>query len=166
MNEGENITTEESNINIDISIQDKDVAEKDIEVLDRQTWEDLVVEMSGLYKCATPECMASIKQAASIGASNEEIAHYAEISKQTLYNWQDWTPLFRKFIEHFKEKPILKARQTITGSLDKDDNAKWYLERKTRGEFANQQKNYNAEITNSETMTEEQKSNLNELLGL
>ena len=54
---------------------------------------------------------------------------------------------------------------TIVKGLENPDNAKWYLERKTKGEFATQQKNYNSEIT-SETMTEEQKSNLNELLGL
>lgn len=114
----------------------------------------------------TDEVLAKLEYVFAMGGTDTEAIFYAGISKDALYDYQKEHPEFTERKEALKESPILKARTTVIESLEHPDHAKWYLERKTKGEFANQQKNYNAEITNSETMTEEQKSNLNELLGL
>jgi hypothetical protein len=37
--------------------------------------------------------------------------------------------------EALRQRPFLKARQTISKSLDQPEHAKWYLERKKKKEF-------------------------------
>lgn len=74
----------------------------------------------------------------SMGCSDLEACLYANISKQTLYNYQEKHPEFKDRKEMLKEKLVLKARTVIADSLNnKDENtAKWYLERKKRDEFS------------------------------
>ena len=66
-----------------------------------------------------------------------------------------------------KERPILKARQTVVKALDNPQQAQWFLERKVKNEFASR-----SELTGKdgkdlipEPLSEEDKAKLNTLLN-
>ncbi len=98
-----------------------------------------MAEKVGRPNIITPEIIAKLEEVFAIGGTDEEACFYADIGKSTLYNYQQEHPEFVERKEALKERPILKARQTIVKSLDEADNAKWYLERKRKHEFANRQ---------------------------
>ena len=83
----------------------------------------------------TDEMRSKIQEVAALDGSVEEMAYYCDVSRQTIYNWLDEDKeLFDKVVR-LRERPILKARQTITKSLDDPNHAFRYLERKRRKEF-------------------------------
>lgn len=84
----------------------------------------------------TPEIISKLEEVFSIGGSDEEACFYAGIGKSTLYNYQKGNPEFVERKEALKERPILKARQTVVKSLDDPNHAFKFLERKRRQEFA------------------------------
>lgn len=84
----------------------------------------------------TTETLNKLEEVFAIGGTDKEACFYANISHQTLYDYQKDHPEFVERKEALKEKPILKARQTIVKGLEEADNAKWYLERKMKKEFA------------------------------
>ena len=83
----------------------------------------------------TPEVLAKLEQAFGMGCSDKEACLYADISMDALYNHQNRHPDFAEWKALLKEKPVLKARNTVVTSLSDPETAKWYLERKTKGEF-------------------------------
>ena len=83
----------------------------------------------------TPEVLAKLEQAFGMGCSDKEACLYADISMDALYNYQNRRPDFAEWKALLKEKPVLKARNTVVTSLSDPETAKWYLERKTKGEF-------------------------------
>lgn len=100
-----------------------------------------------------------IEEAAAIGASIEEIAFYAGVHRATLYRWMEADQELRDRIDELREKPILKARQTVVNSLDDPGNAFRYLERKKAKEFAPSQKIEHAgEIKTTPTDTDPSKA--------
>jgi hypothetical protein len=69
------------------------------------------------------------------------MAYYCNVSRQTIYNWLNSDSAFfdkelAEKVDKLRARPILKARQTITKSLDDPNHAFRYLERKRRKEFA------------------------------
>lgn len=82
------------------------------------------------------ETIAKLEEVFSLGGSDSEACFYANISKQTLYNYQEKNPEFVDRKEALKEKPILKARQTVVKALDDPKDAQWFLERKRKEEFS------------------------------
>lgn len=84
----------------------------------------------------TSEVILKLEQAFAIDASVEEACSYADIGRNTFYEYLKKNPEFQDRINELREKPILKARQTIVKNLDSADVAKWYIERKKRTEFA------------------------------
>jgi len=85
----------------------------------------------------TPEIISKLEEVFAIGGSDNEACFYAGIGKSTLYNYQQEHPEFLERKEALKERPILKARQTIVKGLEEAENAKWFLERKMKKEFSN-----------------------------
>ena len=83
----------------------------------------------------TPEVRQKIEEAAAIDASVEEIAFYAGISRDTLWRWCKADPELSDRIEALRQKPVLKARQTVVKSLEEPGSAFRYLERKRPAEF-------------------------------
>jgi hypothetical protein len=83
----------------------------------------------------TPETVKKLEEVFAIGGSDEEACFYADISKQTLYNYQKKYPEFIDRKEALKNKPFLKARQTIIKSLDQPNYAFEYMKRKKKNEF-------------------------------
>jgi len=53
-----------------------------------------------------------------------------------LYDYAEKYPEFTDRKEALKQRPILKARQTVVKSLEDTNTAQWYLERKKKVEFS------------------------------
>jgi hypothetical protein len=92
----------------------------------------------------TPDVRSKIEEAASLDCSVREMAYYADVSHQTIYNWLDPKSDFfdgklAERVEKLRERPILKARQTIVKSLDTPQFALEYLQRKRKKEFGDSQ---------------------------
>jgi hypothetical protein len=85
----------------------------------------------------TPDIVNKLEEIFAIGGTDEEACFYADISKQTLYNYQDKNPEFVDRKEALKETPILLARRTIVEALKNPLDARWYLEKKRKKEFGN-----------------------------
>ena len=100
-------------------------------------------EKVGRPTILTPEIIAKLEQAFSMGCSDLEACFYADIGKTTLYNYQKANPEFVERKERLKERMIFKARTVIADALNKNDEntAKWYLERKKKDEFSTRSEN-------------------------
>lgn len=85
----------------------------------------------------TPDVVKKLEEAFLLGCTDLEACLYADISKQTLYNYQESHPEFVDRKEQLKENPILLARTSVINSMQKDgDLALKYLERKRKDEFS------------------------------
>ena len=104
----------------------------------------------------TQEIIHKLEEVFAIDGTDEEACFYANIAEATLYNYQNEHPEFLERKKHLKQRPILKARQTITKSLDDPLNAKWYLERKRKKEFAERSELTGAEGKEFSVLTQEQ----------
>lgn len=83
------------------------------------------------------EVKLNLEKAFAMGCSDREACIYAGITVDQLYYYtREVNPEFQARKEELKEMPILKAKATITASLDMPEHAKWYLERKRKKEFA------------------------------
>lgn len=84
-----------------------------------------------------------LEEAFALGCSDEEACIYADITKQTLYNFQDKNQEFLDRKTLLKNKPILQARKAILSSFDKYPGlALKFLERRKRDEFDLKQADY------------------------
>lgn len=88
----------------------------------------------------TNEVLLKLEDAFSISATDKEACFYAGISPTTLYSYQDKNPEFAERKEALKNKPNLKARQTIVQQLDDVRVAEWWLEKKRPDEFGQRQR--------------------------
>ena len=77
-------------------------------------------------------------EAFKLDCTVDEACAYAKISKTTYYEYLDKNPEFAEEIDAAREYLILLSRQTVASSIKKGDttDAKWYLERKRKGEFS------------------------------
>lgn len=83
----------------------------------------------------TPDVVRKIEQVAALDGSVEEMAYYAGIHKDTIYAWLKNDKEFSDRIQQLRERPVLKARQTINAALTNPDHAFRYMERKKPKEF-------------------------------
>jgi site-specific DNA-methyltransferase (adenine-specific) len=93
----------------------------------------------------TPDTINKLESVFAIGGTDKEACSYADISHQTLYDYQHSHPEFVERKEMLKERPFIKARQTIVKALDNPHDAQWFMERKRKKEFA-----YRNEVTGPE----------------
>jgi hypothetical protein len=84
----------------------------------------------------TQDTINKLESVFAIGGTDLEACSYANISHQTLYNYQEDHPEFVERKQMLKEKPFIKARQTVVQALSNPRDAQWFLERKRKGEFA------------------------------
>lgn len=85
----------------------------------------------------TDEVVQKLEYAFALGCSDEEACFYADIAKQTLYNYQDKFPEFLDRKESLKTRPVFLARETLIKGIQKDpDLALKMLERKNKAEFS------------------------------
>ncbi len=87
----------------------------------------------------TEDTIRKLEEAFAIDASVKEACYYADISTDTYYRWIKEYPELSYKLERLREKPVLKARQTVVRSLDNPDYAFKYLERKKKDEFSPRQ---------------------------
>ena len=80
----------------------------------------------------TEKTLERLRQAFLIGATNEEACAYAEINRDTLYEYMKRNPEYSDTIEQYKKEPLLKAKATVIKHLDDPKNAQWYLERRAK----------------------------------
>lgn len=114
----------------------------------------------------TPEVIRKIEEVAALDGSVEEMAYYAGISRGTLYSYLEDNQGFSDRIKALRERPVLKARQTVVKALDQPQHAEWYLSRKKKKEFAErvEQTGKDGEALIQNTFTEEEKIKLLDLL--
>lgn len=77
-----------------------------------------------------------IEQATALDASIEEVAFYADISKETYYQIIKKDKVFSDRLLALRNRPVLKARETVNQKLGESySNAMDYLKRKRKLEF-------------------------------
>lgn len=77
-----------------------------------------------------------LEEAFALGSTIAEACYYADISKQTYYNWTEQKPELLDRFEQLQQAPILKARRTLVNALESDPRLAFkYLERKLKDEF-------------------------------
>jgi predicted DNA-binding protein YlxM (UPF0122 family) len=111
---------------------------------------DILVEYMAKNKGGRPiefteDVVKKLEEAFAIDASISEACFYANITRQSYYNnVKPETELFDRF-EALRNKPILKARQTVVKGLEEPEHAKWYLARKKKLEFSERTEHTGAE---------------------
>jgi len=113
----------------------------------------------------TEDTVSKLEHAFSIGADVSAACLYADITRDTYYRYiKDNKQLSDRF-EQLREKPVLKAYQTIAKDLDKTETAKWFLERKRKHEFSTRVEN---DLTSNDkelsALTDERKQEVDELI--
>lgn len=84
----------------------------------------------------TPEVVTKLEEVFALDGTVEEACFYAGISRNAYYEWVKAKPELNDRFEELRQRPFLKARQTIVKNLDQPEHAKWYMERKKKIEFA------------------------------
>lgn len=85
----------------------------------------------------TAEKVKKLEEAFALDCSIWEACFYADITKQTYYNWLEKNPKLVDRFNALREKPVLIARQTVVKDLKTNpDMAMKYLERKRKKEFS------------------------------
>ena len=93
-------------------------------------------ETRGRKTVDTPETRQKIEEATALDASIEEVAFYADISRETYYQIIKKDKDFSDRLTALRNKPVLKARQTVvTKMVESYQNAMDYLKRKKKLEF-------------------------------
>ena len=85
---------------------------------------------SGRPTKRTLEIEGKLEYAFSIGSSIVSACFYAGIAEATFHRWAEADQEFRERMRALKEKPILKALETINENLGDPKTAQWYLEKK------------------------------------
>ena len=86
----------------------------------------------------TPDTLKKLEEVFSIGGTDKEACLIANISHQTLYNYQKEHPEFVERKEALKDMPKYRARLNIVRDIENGDvdTSKWYAERKSKEEFS------------------------------
>lgn len=86
--------------------------------------------------------LRKLEQGFVYGYSDAEACLYADISTTTLYTYCKDNPEFTERKEQLKNRPKMRAKLNVANSLDRGDVdvSRWYLERKAKDEFGNNQK--------------------------
>lgn len=96
----------------------------------------MAVNEEGKYTKLTDETVQKLETCFAMDCSIPEACSYADISTRTYYNWVKDNPEMEERFLALRQRPFLKARQTIMRSLENQKGAQWYMERKKKAEFA------------------------------
>lgn len=83
----------------------------------------------------TPENIQKLEEVFAIDGTVEEACFYAGISKSSYYNLIEKKPEYLERFEALRQRPVLKARETIVKDLANPEGARWYISKKKRAEF-------------------------------
>ena len=97
-----------------------------------------LIKLAGRPTIMTPEIIAQLEKAFSFGYSDLEACFHCNISKSTLYNFQNSNPEFVERKEALKQSLSLKAKMAICEAIENGcvQTSKWWLERKCKEEFS------------------------------
>lgn len=113
----------------------------------------------------TPEVVTKLEEVFALDGTVEEACFYAGISRNAYYEWVKAKPELNDRFEELRQRPFLKARQTIVKNLDQPEHAKWYMERKKKIEFAGRTEMTGAEGKDlGDSLTDEEKLRIRSLL--
>lgn len=85
----------------------------------------------------TQETILKLEHAYAMDCTDEEACSFADISRQTLYDYQNKNPEFVDRKQALKQKPFLIARNTLMqGIKENPELALKYMERKKKHEFS------------------------------
>ncbi len=86
----------------------------------------------------TESVVNKIKEGFSHGFSVDNTCIWADISKQTFYDYCKKHPEFLDYCKSLQKKPLIKSILVINKALNEGDvsTAKWYAERKAKDEFS------------------------------
>lgn len=87
----------------------------------------------------TPENIKKLEEVFALDGTISEACFYANITTQTYYNWIKEFPDMKEQFDRLRQRPFLKARQTIVKSLDNPQYAFEYMKRKKKDEFSDRQ---------------------------
>lgn len=89
--------------------------------------------------------LKKLEEAFAVGATDEQACFFANISHQTLYNYQQKNPEYVERKEALKKSLGLIAKNNLAKAINQGDveNAKWYLERKEKDEYSTKINNAN-----------------------
>ncbi len=107
----------------------------------------------------TDEAIRKIEEVAALDGSVAEMAYYAGIHPDTIYAHLKENKDFSDRITALREKPILKARQTVVQKMSESyQNAVDYLKRKRKLEFGDSM-NIDANVKIEATIEEKEAVN-------
>lgn len=104
----------------------------------------------------TPEIEGLLRHAFALGSTTGVACFSAGIAESTFYSWTESDPEFMESMYALKNKPVLKALQTVTDSLDDPKIATWYLEKRHEDFKPKQDVDVNVSGELSEMMAEAQ----------
>lgn len=75
------------------------------------------------------------------GLNVTECCHYANISRQTFYEYLSNNPGYSDRIEELRSKPSTRAKLNVVEAIENGDTdlSKWWLERRNKDEFSTKQ---------------------------
>lgn len=88
----------------------------------------------------TEETVNKLEEGFAMGFTDEEACLYANISKQTLYDYCKKNEGYTDRKEELKNHPRILAKANIYNALKENkkvEDSKWYLERRSKKEFGN-----------------------------
>ena len=96
----------------------------------------MAVNEEGKFTKLTPETVNKLEEIFALDGTIEEACLFADISRQTYYNWIKDNPDMEERFDILRQTPFLKARRTIEKSLDNPQYAFEYMKRKKKNEFS------------------------------
>lgn len=104
----------------------------------RPTKHEVRYRNSGRPSIMTPETVAKLEQAFANAFTDEQACIFADISKNTLYDYIKINPSFSHRKEQLKKRVDIKAKTKVIEAINIGDmaTAKWWLERKCKDEFS------------------------------
>lgn len=106
--------------------------------------------MTGRPTKRTAEIEAKLEQAFALGSTITGACFYAGIGERTYHDWASADDEFSQRMKALKQKPVLKALQTVANDLENVNTAKWYLERKHEDFKPKTQAEVKADVETSE----------------
>ena len=105
----------------------------------------MATNSQGKFTNLAEKSVKKLDEAFMMDCTVEEACLFADISKQTFYNWVNDNPKMKERFDALRHQPFLKARRTIMDSLESPQYAFEYMKRKKKDEFSER-----AELTGKE----------------
>lgn len=88
--------------------------------------------MAGRPTKRTPELEGKLEYAFALGSTVSCACFYAGIAESTYFAWAEKDAEFSERMKALKERPVLKALETVYEDISNPNTAKWLLEKKHR----------------------------------